>query len=86
MFRILTTFEEVDATRRAAPKLEALAAAALELRKRHPYATLVVAAPKRLVRQLERRYPMLVDVAITSPEELGEFQGKNRLAGEGSEE
>ncbi len=82
---VLTTFEGVDATRSEA-KLEALAAAALELRKQDPYATLVVAAPERLVRELQRRYPPLVDVVITSPEGLGEFQGKNRIAGEAAEE
>jgi hypothetical protein len=65
--------------------LKELAAAALELRKRHPRARLLVCGPERLVRQLERRYPPLVDVAIdqvsadsvlTALNDDGNFRGK----------
>jgi len=46
--------------------VEDMAAASLELRKRHPRARLLVAGPERLVREFERRYPPLLDAALTS--------------------
>ncbi|HLG73970.1 MAG TPA: hypothetical protein VK009_26420 [Chloroflexota bacterium] len=49
------------------PTLEALVPAALELRKLHPRAKLIVAAPARVVRELERRYPPLIDLAVPDP-------------------
>jgi hypothetical protein len=48
------------------PSLRQLAAAALELRKRHPALPLLVAASASLVRRLQQRYPPLVDVPLTS--------------------
>jgi len=48
------------------PSLRELAGAALELRKRHPNLPLLVAGPPKLVRQFERRYPPLIDVALAS--------------------
>ncbi|HLQ33939.1 MAG TPA: hypothetical protein VK457_14735 [Chloroflexota bacterium] len=48
------------------PSLRELAEAALELRKHHPRARLLVAGPERLVRQLAERYPPLVDVPLSS--------------------
>lgn len=86
---ILTTFStDLPGVRQlpADASLRQLAAAALQMRKEQPRATLVVAAPERLVRELERRYPPLLDVALTSVEALGEFQGKNSLSGAAAEE
>jgi hypothetical protein len=48
------------------PKLEPLAAAALEIRRRWPRATLIVSAPDRLTRRLREKYPPAIDVAVTS--------------------
>ena len=67
------------------PSLDELAAAALELRRQHPRLTLVVAGPRRLVSQLEQRYPPLVDVPVfdvsagailAALEKDGNFKGK----------
>jgi hypothetical protein len=46
------------------PSRRELAAAALALRKQHPRLTLAVAGPPAVVRELERRYPALVDVTL----------------------
>jgi hypothetical protein len=48
------------------PSLRELASAALEARKRHPRAKLIVAGPERLVRQLVQKYPPLADVELFS--------------------
>ena len=48
------------------PSLRELAAAALELRKRHPRLPLVVCGPKKLVEKLRQRYPPLVDVPLNT--------------------
>jgi len=46
------------------PSLQELAGRALELRKLHPRARLMVAGPEKLVRRLAERYPPLVDVEL----------------------
>ena len=48
------------------PSLPELAAAALELRKQHPTLPLLVAGPPGLLKQLQRRYPPLVDIPLTA--------------------
>ena len=48
------------------PSLTELANAALEIRKLHPRLPLLVAGPPKLVRQLERRYPALIDAPLPS--------------------
>jgi hypothetical protein len=50
------------------PSLRELAAAALDLRKRYPRLPLIVAGPQPLIKNLEQRYPPLIDVPLVSAE------------------
>ena len=46
--------------------VQRLAAAAIDIRRRWPRATLVVAGPEQLTTRLRKRYPPAIDIAITS--------------------
>jgi hypothetical protein len=68
---VLVTTHAVDAhegveVRLSGGTVRELARAALEARKAHPRARLFVAGAAKLVRELERRYPPLVDVAVAA--------------------
>ena len=60
---------EVHALNKRFARLKDLVEAGLDLRRKHPRLPLLVSAPERMLRRLERRYPPLIDVAVpnTSP-------------------
>ena len=64
---------------RQPPTLPELAAAALALRKAQPMLPLLVAAPEKLLRQLKRDYPPLVDVPLTASNPSAVLQGLQSL-------